>query len=133
MFLLKLVFATVCSSFFHTVNNFSCTFCCPISSFFRVKKLVLDWDFQFVSKSSIYTLSNDFTFDGTAWKSKKCSKRYIHQFVRQSLQPQHTCHVHFHLNILNTNGHLQLLVFISPYMHCILKFSNQMKIAFLFR
>ena len=34
----------------------------------------------------------------------------VHQFFFQSLQPQHTVHVHSHLHILNANCHLHFLV-----------------------
>ena len=62
------------------------------------------------------------------WESKKEVENvaqvflgYSHQSAILSLQPQHTCHVHFHLHILNKNCHLQLLVSPSPYMPGILE------------
>ena len=49
-------------------------FFCPIGSYSRSKKLVLDRIFYSVTSIWVYTISNNFVFDDTVWKSKKSSK-----------------------------------------------------------
>ena len=83
----------------------------PNAQLFPVQKNCTGWNFQSISCSSINTFSCDFTFDGTVWDSKKKAKNvsslgHAHQCVLQSLKPQHSCYVHCHLHILNTNCHL---------------------------
>ena len=139
MFLLKLLFGTVCS-FFSTLSvTFLTLFAAQLAAFPNPKNL------YYTEISSPYRSLRFMHFPTTlhlmkqlrrvrrAWKFYWRFLGYMHQFVRQSLQPLHTCHVHFHLHIFNSNCHLQLLAFITPHMNCILVYRIQIKIAFLFR
>ena len=129
IFFEKLLFAMY-YSLVYILNNFFHSVFCPLNCFGWSKKFKIYRNLEFLTSTMITCFPITVHFIVQVGNIRKRLRVLLSFFgicspVFPSLSPpRHSCHIHFYLQVLNTNFHHQRLESIRPYMHVFLEQKN---------